>query len=154
MSSENKITAKAAIQISKPIHEIFDAIVNPNHMKHYFIADSTGIMKEGETINWSFPEFPDTFPVSVIKVDSPSIISFDWSGGVQGQKVNIMLEPMDAHQTLIRVEEFQYELNDAGVTQALQQTEGWANFLACLKAYLEYNINLRKGAFDFMKNVH
>jgi hypothetical protein len=30
-------------------------------------------------------------------------------------------------------------------------TEGWANFLACLKAYLEYGINLRKGAFDFLK---
>lgn len=28
---------------------------------------------------------------------------------------------------------------------------GWSNFLACLKAYLEYNINLRKGAFEFMK---
>ena len=30
-------------------------------------------------------------------------------------------------------------------------TEGWANFLACLKAYLEFGINLRKGGFDFMK---
>lgn len=25
-------------------------------------------------------------------------------------------------------------------------------FLACLKAYLEYGINLGKGAFDFMKS--
>lgn len=30
-----------------------------------------------------------------------------------------------------------------------ENTEGWANFLACLKAYLDYGINLRKGAFDF-----
>jgi len=30
-------------------------------------------------------------------------------------------------------------------------TEGWANFLACLKAYLEFGINLRKGGFDFMR---
>ena len=29
-------------------------------------------------------------------------------------------------------------------------TEGWANFLACLKAWMEYKVNLRKGAFDFM----
>ena len=29
-------------------------------------------------------------------------------------------------------------------------TAGRANFLACLKAYLEYGINLRKVAFDFM----
>ena len=42
-------------------------------------------------------------------------------------------------------------LNEAGIKQLMGQTEGWANFLACLKAYLEYGINLRKGAFDFMK---
>ncbi|MDR2039959.1 MAG: hypothetical protein LBQ60_18715 [Bacteroidales bacterium] len=36
--------------------------------------------------------------------------------------------------------------------QELQNiTEGWANFLACLKAWMEYGINLCKGAFDFMK---
>ena len=34
---------------------------------------------------------------------------------------------------------------------ALGNTEGWANFLACMKAYLEYGIQLRKGAFDFMR---
>ena len=41
--------------------------------------------------------------------------------------------------------------NEEGIKQAIGQTEGWANFLASLKAYLEYGINLRKGAFDFMK---
>jgi hypothetical protein len=41
--------------------------------------------------------------------------------------------------------------NDAdGILIMMRQTEGWANFLACMKAYLEYGINLRTGAFDFM----
>ena len=40
---------------------------------------------------------------------------------------------------------------EAGIKWLKGNTEGWANFLACLKAYLEYGINLRKGAFDFMK---
>jgi len=34
-----------------------------------------------------------------------------------------------------------------------RNTEGWVNFLACLKAYLEYKINLRKGAFEFMRKT-
>lgn len=29
--------------------------------------------------------------------------------------------------------------------------EGWANFLACLKASLDHGVNLRKGAFDYLK---
>jgi hypothetical protein len=36
----------------------------------------------------------------------------------------------------------------AGLKWLKGNTEGWANFLACLKAYLEYGINLRKGCFD------
>jgi hypothetical protein len=40
------------------------------------------------------------------------------------------------------------DLNDAGIKWLAGNTAGWANFLACLKAWLEYGINLRKGAFD------
>ena len=40
--------------------------------------------------------------------------------------------------------------NEAGIKWLKGNTEGWANFLACLKAWLEYGIHLRKGAFDFM----
>ena len=41
--------------------------------------------------------------------------------------------------------------NEEGLKWLSGNSFGWSNFLACLKAYLEYNINLRKGAFDFMK---
>jgi len=41
--------------------------------------------------------------------------------------------------------------DEAGIKWLKSNTEGWANFLACLKAFLEYGINLRKGAFDFMR---
>jgi hypothetical protein len=40
--------------------------------------------------------------------------------------------------------------DEKGIKWLQGNTAGWANFLACLKAYLEYGINLRKGAFDFM----
>ncbi len=43
------------------------------------------------------------------------------------------------------------EANEMGLQWFGGNTEGWANFLACLKAYLEFGINLRKGGFDFMK---
>jgi len=41
--------------------------------------------------------------------------------------------------------------DEAGLKWLMQNTEGWANFLACLKAWLDNGINLRKGAFDFLK---
>jgi len=42
-------------------------------------------------------------------------------------------------------------LNEDNPKWVLENTEGWANFLAFMKAYLEHGIQLRKGAFDFMR---
>lgn len=39
-------------------------------------------------------------------------------------------------------------MSENGICWLKSNTEGWANFLTCLKAYLEYGINLRQGAFD------
>ncbi len=65
--------------------------------------------------------------------------------------VEIFLEKGENDSTIVKVIEHEMNDDEAGIKQLMGQTEGWANFLACLKAYLEYGINLRKGAFDFMK---
>jgi hypothetical protein len=51
----------------------------------------------------------------------------------------------------VKVNESGKELNEENLIWALRNTEGWANFLASMKAYLEYAIELRKGAFDFRR---
>jgi len=52
---------------------------------------------------------------------------------------------------LVKVTEGSKEINEKNIKWFAGNTEGWANFLACLKAFSEYNINLRKGAFEFLK---
>lgn len=145
-----KITAKASIQIRKPIHEVFEAIVDPNKMSHYFIKGSTGRLETGRTVQWTFPEFPDSFPVTGKTIEADSYISFDWSGGTAGQLVEIHLSTYRDSATVVKITEHEMNNDQDGILIMMRQTEGWANFLACLKAYLEYGINLRTGAFDFM----
>lgn len=147
---DNKLTAKASIQIQKSPEVIFEAIINPEEMQHYF-AYGSDTLTSGKTVNWWFPEFPDRFPVVVKDVIPYSYISFDWSGGLNGMLVEIKLEAQNDGSTVVRVNEHQMDFTPEGVEKALQQTGGWANFLACLKAYVEYGIHLRKGAFDFIK---
>ena len=65
-----------AMQISKPINEVFEAIVNPEKMCNYFISQSTGRMEEGKNLVWKFPEFDMEFPVNVVKVEQNSFISY------------------------------------------------------------------------------
>ena len=52
-----QLEIKVAMQIQKPIHEVFEAIVNPQKMVNYFISESNGIMEEGKELIWKFPEF-------------------------------------------------------------------------------------------------
>ncbi len=146
-----KLTANATIQIQKSKNEVFDAIVNPNKMNQYFIASSTGAIETGKIVEWKFPEFDDIFPVMGGDLKQDEYISFDWSGGVDDMLVEIFLEKGENDSTIVKVIEHEMNDDEAGIKQLMGQTEGWANFLACLKAYLEYGINLRKGAFDFMK---
>lgn len=60
------------------------------------------------------------------------------------------LTPIDSTSTLVTITEKSMEKNEAGIKWLKGNTEGWANFLACLKAYSEYGINLRKGGFDYL----
>lgn len=144
--------AKASIQIQKNVQEVFEAIVNADQMSNYFIEKASGNLEEDKTVLWKFREFKDDFPVTAQDIVPFQYISFDWSDGADGMLVEIFLLEADATSTIVRIKESSMSNDEQGIQQAIGQTEGWANFLACLKAYLEYNINLRQGAFDFMKS--
>ena len=143
-----KLIAKATIQIQKPIEEVFEGIVNPEKMTNYFISESNGRMETGKELIWKFPEFPDKVPVKDIKIETNSSISFVWDPETV---VTIILEAQPDKSTVVKVTEDGKTFNEKNLKWAIGNTEGWANFLACMKAYLEYGIQLRKGAFDFMK---
>lgn len=142
----------AALQISKPPHEVFNAIVEASKMSQYFISESTGDMVEGKELVWKFPEFDDKVPVKVLKLVKDEYIAYEWDGA-PGKKllVEMALTPQPNDSTLVRISEGAMENNEKGIKWLKGNTEGWANFLACLKASLEYGINLRKGGFDYMK---
>lgn len=148
---QHTLKAKAIIQIQQSADRVFEVIVDGDIMKNYFIASSTGRLEEGKTVEWNFPEFPEKFPVTAKTITPSSYVSFDWSGGIEGMLVEIFLEAQTDGSTVVRIVEQGAENNDKGIAWVIGQTEGWANFLACLKAWLEHGIRLREGAFDFMK---
>jgi len=143
-----KLESNATIQIQKPIEEVFEGIVNPEKMTKYFISESSGRLETGKEVIWKFPEFEDKFPVKEIKIENNSSISFVWDPETI---VKITLEKLPDNTTIVRVNENGKELSEENLKWALENSGGWANFLACMKAYLEYGIQLRKGAFDFMR---
>ncbi|HJU45815.1 MAG TPA: SRPBCC domain-containing protein [Chitinophagaceae bacterium] len=144
---------KATIQVAKPANEVFEAIVDPAKMSNYFIAQSTGRMEEGKQLTWKFPEFDMEVPVRINRIDKDKHVSFYWEGAKDHDcLVEMTLTQATIGQgTVVQVTEKGLNNDEAGIKWLKSNTEGWANFLACMKAYLEYGINLRKGAFDYMK---
>ncbi|WP_222984044.1 SRPBCC domain-containing protein [Flagellimonas meishanensis] len=143
-----ELESNVTIQIQKSIEEVFEGIVNPEKMTKYFISESSGRLETGKEVIWKFPEFEDKFPIKEIKIENTSAISFVWDPETI---VKITLEKLPDDSTIVRVNEKGKELNEADLKWALENSGGWANFLACMKAYLEYGIQLPKGAFDFMR---
>jgi uncharacterized protein YndB with AHSA1/START domain len=143
---------KAALQILKPVKEVFEAIIDPIKMSNYFISKSSGRIEEGKKIIWRFPEFDMEFPVRAGKIEKDKYISFYWDVDGFELLTEISLTPKSGNSTLVIITEKSRKNDEAGIKWLKGNTEGWANFLACLKAYLEYGINLRKGAFDFLSD--
>lgn len=142
------LTAKAALQINKTVHEVFEAVANPDIMANYFISKGSGRMEEGQTLQWSFPEFEGSFPVRVGNVIPNEKIVFYWDHEGNEHEVQILFLPYkDA--TVIKITEGSEPVTEGGLAWTIGNTEGWAGFLLCMKAWLEHGIHLRKGAYDW-----
>lgn len=148
-----RLQIKVALQIARSKEEIFEALVDPGKMSNFFISEGSARLEKGKTVIWAFPEFSGSFPVKVTSAEPARNVIFEWEGPEsKSLEVNIALEEISGTQTLVRVTEGTMEMNETGIRWLAQNTEGWANFLACLKAYMEHGINVRKGGFDFMRS--
>ena len=137
-------------KIQKPVAEVFDAVYNPQKITQYFATESASApLDEGTQVLWRFADYPGDVPVSVKKVVPNQLIAFEWEtmeGGYNTQ-VEMRFEPLSAEETLVSISEGNWKENQKGLNSSYGNCYGWMQMSCCLKAYLEYGINLRKGFF-------
>jgi len=61
--------------------------------------------------------------------------------------VEIAFEPLGDNETLVSISESGWPESQKGLDLSYGNCMGWSQMLSALKAYLEYGINLRKGAY-------
>jgi len=61
--------------------------------------------------------------------------------------VEMIFEPLNDNETLVKIVEGNWRPTEGGLQGSYENCSGWMNMNCCLKAYLEYGINLRKGFF-------
>ncbi len=135
------------LKIRKPVAEVFEAVVNPTKLSGYFVKSASGPLAEGTTVQWSFAEAPGPFDVVVSEVVKDRRIVFEWpvSGDAYLSKVEMTFEVLDGGDTMVRINESGWREDAVGVKASYGNAGGWMHMLCCLKAYLEYGINLRAG---------
>lgn len=143
--SDDKIKAKVQMGISRSVGEIFDAIIDPEKMSKYFISGSTGKMESGKSLNWTWTDYEGEHEIKVGKIEKDKVVSFEWNGSGVNCVVVISLESKGNDKTLVKITESEWPADYKGANQCMGQVEGWTHFLCCMKAYLEYGIDLREG---------
>lgn len=137
-------------RIQKPIEEVFDAIYNPEKITKYFATESaSGPLDEGAKVIWRFADYPGDVPLTVKKVIPNNLIEFEWETleGGYNTHVEIHFEPLGPQETLVSISEGSWKENQRGLDSSYGNCYGWMQMSCCLKAFLEYSINLRKGFF-------
>lgn len=148
-----------SIRIAKPVHEVFEAVADPSKLSAYFTTGGAkGRLETGATVMWDFHDFPGAFPVEVVEVVPDEKIVLRWKaneGQAEGRADEpyyndcvFTFEPLDGDtRTLVSVSEGSWHETPAGLKGAFGNCFGWSQMICAMKAWLEYGINLREGAF-------
>ncbi|MEO6360773.1 MAG: SRPBCC family protein [Sphingomicrobium sp.] len=150
------------IHVSRPVHEVFEAVADPKQLSSYFTTGGASARLEaGTTVTWDFHDFPGAFPVEVVDVVQNERIVLKWEAnegppkeGTDGHKgagyqttVTMCFKPTDDGRTLVEIAEKGWRETDAGLKASYGNCMGWSQMLAALKMWVEHGINLREGAY-------
>jgi uncharacterized protein YndB with AHSA1/START domain len=144
MEIENVPVAKTEMLIRKPVHEVFEAFVNPAITSQFWFTKGSGKLEEGKQVRWDWEMYNHSVQVAVKVIEENKRILIEWgASGAPATTVEWIFTSRSDNTTLVSVTNSGFAGDgDAVVNQALDSTGGFALVLAGAKALLEHNINL------------
>lgn len=138
---ESKIFVQAQMLIRKPIHEVFEAFIDPEITTNFWFTRSTGKLEEGKTIIWEWEMYDARSEVKVLQIIPNRLIKTEW--GLFSNNVDYEFKEMEKG-TLVIIKSYGYsEKGDELLSVINDNTGGFTTVLDGCKAYLEHGINLR-----------
>jgi uncharacterized protein YndB with AHSA1/START domain len=156
---------KIAGFIARPVHDVFEAVADPDTLSCYFTTGGAkGRIEQGATVTWDFADFPGAFPVEVVAVVPDRRIVLKWEayegpppdagGDVPAEStagyqttVTMTFEPQGEDRTLVTIAEEGWRETERGLQGSYGNCQGWAQMLCAMKAWVEHGINLREGFY-------
>jgi len=144
MSSDQAVTARAAMLIRRPAAEVFEAFVDPAVTSRFWFTGGSGRLEAGRRVTWEWRMYGVSAQVDVKTVEPTRRILAEWAGaGEAPTTVEWLFSARDDGTTFVRIANWGFR-GDAGeiARQAIASTEGFALVLSALKALLEHGIAL------------
>ena len=155
---------RVAARIARPVHEVFEAVADPAKLSNYFTTGGAqGRLETGARVMWDFADFPGALPVLVVEVEPDRKIVLEGKANegeppnVEGgemkevdynTRVTMTFTPLDGDtRTMVEIEEKGWRETEGALKASYGNCQGWAQMLAALKAWVEYDINLREGMY-------
>ncbi|MGN6145514.1 MAG: SRPBCC domain-containing protein [Mesorhizobium sp.] len=135
-------------RIGRPAAEVFDAVVNPKKLSGYFttIKGASAPLVAGTTVTWW-----GEVPVEVDEVVPQKRIVLRWDANnakpPYKTRIEMNFEALDDGGTFVTIAETGWHEDETGRKNSYMNCEGWSQMLSCMKAYVEYGINLREGYY-------
>ena len=154
---------RVAARIAKPVHEVFEAVADPEQLSQYFTTGGAqGRLEPGAQVSWDFHDFPGAFPVDVVDVVKDEKIVLRWAAG-EGEAPNVSggemsetdyqttvtmtFKPLDDGRTLVEIKEEGWRENQKALEASYGNCQGWSQMLCALKVWIEHGINLRSDMY-------
>lgn len=154
---------RVAARIAKPVHEVFEAVADPEQLSYYFTTGGAlGRLETYATVFWEFHDFPGVFLVDVVEVVPDERIVLEWKANegeppnVEGGEmkaldynttVTMTFKGLDDGRTLVEIAEEGWRENQGALQASYGNCQGWTGMLLALKVWVEHGINLRDGLY-------
>ena len=155
---ERELKFSVSGRIAKPVGEVFEAVVNPEHLSQYFTTGGAkGRLETGATVTWDFHDFPGAFPVKVAEIVPDKEIVLHWRAADDSPEgealpphdttITMSFEALEDGRTLVTISEEGWRDTPRGLKAAFGNCEGWTGMLAALRVWLEHGIHFRQGFY-------
>lgn len=144
-SNHLKFEVDHSIRIMKPAQKIFEAIVSPKHLNRYFTYRAEGQIEVGQSARWNWTDHQEYSPIEVVESSPPKKLIIRWDSHKLGYKTTVQFDLEDQNEkgTIVRVREGTWKNDEDGLKNSYDNSGGWMHMLCCLKAYLDFGIDLR-----------
>jgi uncharacterized protein YndB with AHSA1/START domain len=121
--------------VRRPAAMVWEAFADPDQIRRFWLAHTTGRLETGATVTWSFKVAGAESEVEVVEARPGALLDLRWD---DGQPLRITFEDRgEATLVTVRVTDF---TGDSPAAIAVESMSGFTLVLASLKMWLEHGI--------------